>query len=148
MRDWKRKLKLITPGSDKADQCQFLDGLVLHCIKYKVADNDVPCLWSTSIESLPFLLTVTVTLFFMYSTYCSKSCSLEKKKDYVKRDISLQANATHEFYSKIPTIWLHFLITRAAVFLCLYINPLTPKLIIQILLTIQEQMYEWCSENW
>ena len=25
---------------------------------------------------------------------------------------------------------------------------LTPNLIIQILLTIQEQMYEWCSENW
>ena len=24
----------------------------------------------------------------------------------------------------------------------------TPKLIIQIHLTIQEQMYEWCSENW
>ena len=26
--------------------------------------------------------------------------------------------------------------------------PFTPKLMIQILLTIQEQMYEWCSENW
>ena len=32
----------------------------------------------------------------------------------------------------------------------LMINPFTPNLIInaQILLTIQEQMYEWCSENW
>ena len=28
------------------------------------------------------------------------------------------------------------------------INPFTPKIIIQILLTIQEQMYEWCNENW
>ena len=28
-----------------------------------------------------------------------------------------------------------------------FFDPFTPKLIIQILLTIQEQMYEWCSEN-
>ena len=28
------------------------------------------------------------------------------------------------------------------------ISPFTPKIIIQILLTIQEKMYEWCSENW
>ena len=27
-------------------------------------------------------------------------------------------------------------------------NPFTLKLIIQILLTIQEQMHEWSSENW
>ena len=32
--------------------------------------------------------------------------------------------------------------------MCKCVNPFTPKLIIQILLTIQEQMYEWCSENW
>ena len=30
----------------------------------------------------------------------------------------------------------------------IWLNPFTPKLIMQILLTIQEQMYEWCSENW
>ena len=27
-------------------------------------------------------------------------------------------------------------------------NPCTPRLMVQIPLTIQEQMYEWCSENW
>ena len=30
--------------------------------------------------------------------------------------------------------------------LCI-LMPFTPKLMIQILVTIQEQMYEWCSEN-
>ena len=29
-----------------------------------------------------------------------------------------------------------------------FFNPFTPKLIIQILLIIQEQMYEGCIENW
>ena len=101
------------------------------------------------LEKVMFFFKVSLLNHHALQGFCYCCCNNSLANSYPSR--ILQAILFHWSQTDLGYRLRQCQVAQACVH-CIMVGwvffPFTPKLIIHILLTIWEQMYEWCSENW